>query len=356
MYCYLTEAGIVVINELSVEEYLYGVVPSEMPSSYPLEALKAQAISARTYTYFHMKNYAYSQWNAHVDDSTAFQVYMNIPETEITSQAVDETSGMVLKYNDELVESFYYSTSGGYNAGGDVWGSEKDTPYLLSTGEEKFAQNGVEGEHHYKQYIDNGDEKDIEFNEQWYRWSYELRFDKENLKEILGNLYQMSLLDSDTVRIRSRFLETKYILDEEGISDIKILDRKKSGLVTNILIKTPNFWINVRTQHAIRQALMVSGDVLVKNDGTEYKLSSILPSAFFYIEKMSNTIKSGNNKDKELNNQDFIDVLIIRGAGMGHGAGMSQNGAKNLATKGFTAFEILSYYYNAEVKSVADGG
>ena len=50
MECYGTDMGIILINELSVEEYLYGVVPSEMPSSYPLEALKAQAICARTYT------------------------------------------------------------------------------------------------------------------------------------------------------------------------------------------------------------------------------------------------------------------------------------------------------------------
>ena len=63
--------GIVVINELLVEEYLYSVVPSEMPSTYPEEALKAQAISARTYTYFHKKSYAYPEWKAHMDDSTA---------------------------------------------------------------------------------------------------------------------------------------------------------------------------------------------------------------------------------------------------------------------------------------------
>ena len=75
--CYVVPEGIVVINELLVEEYLYSVVSSEMPSTYPEEALKAQAISARTYTYFHKKNYAYPEWKAHMDDSTAFQVYMN---------------------------------------------------------------------------------------------------------------------------------------------------------------------------------------------------------------------------------------------------------------------------------------
>lgn len=356
LYCYLEEEGMVLVNELPVEEYLYGVVPSEMPSSYPLESLKAQAISARTYTYYHMKNYAYPRWKAHVDDSTSFQVYMNIPETAITSQAVEETSDLVLKYNDKLVESFYYSTSGGYNAGGDVWGSEQDMPYLLSMGNEMFAQNDTEGEASYKQYIDNGNQEDIEYYEPWYRWNYELKFDEENLKMFFNNLYQISLRDSDNIRIRSRFLQSKCILDEECIKDIKILDRKKSGLVTSILIKTPNFSVNVRTQHAIRQVLMVKGNTLVKKDGTEYVLSSILPSAFFYIDKLSSNEENGDNKSEGEYNHSFISGIIVKGGGMGHGAGMSQNGAKNLALRGFTALEILSYYYNTEVTNVADGG
>ena len=56
--------GYVVINELPVEEYLYSVVPSEMPASYPMEALKAQAICARTYAYLHIMSPGYPKWNA----------------------------------------------------------------------------------------------------------------------------------------------------------------------------------------------------------------------------------------------------------------------------------------------------
>ena len=63
----LTEGGIAVINEVLLEEYLYSVVPSEMPSSYPGEALKAQAVCARTYAYGHMEHAGYPKYGAHVD-------------------------------------------------------------------------------------------------------------------------------------------------------------------------------------------------------------------------------------------------------------------------------------------------
>lgn len=85
------EDGIVVINELPLEEYLYGVVPGEMPASYPLEALKSQAICARTYAYERLQRAGLPEYGAHVDDSTAFQVYQNLAEQGQTTQAVKET-------------------------------------------------------------------------------------------------------------------------------------------------------------------------------------------------------------------------------------------------------------------------
>ena len=85
------EQGFVIINELPIEEYLYSVVPSEMPAGYPMEALKAQAICARTYAYLHVLSPGYPQWNAHVDDTTSYQVYHNIEEQESTTIAVNET-------------------------------------------------------------------------------------------------------------------------------------------------------------------------------------------------------------------------------------------------------------------------
>lgn len=92
------EDGIVVINELPLEEYLYGVVPGEMPASYPLEALKSQAVCARTYAYERLQRAGLPEYGAHVDDSTAFQVYQNLAEQGQTTRGQgDVRTGIILR-------------------------------------------------------------------------------------------------------------------------------------------------------------------------------------------------------------------------------------------------------------------
>lgn len=110
------------VNELPLEEYLYSVVPSEMPASYPLEALKAQAICARTYAYGHMSRAGYPRYGAHVDDSTSYQVYNNITEADSATTAVKETYGqMILTDEGTVANTYYYSTSCGVGTTANVW-------------------------------------------------------------------------------------------------------------------------------------------------------------------------------------------------------------------------------------------
>ncbi|MDE7321669.1 MAG: SpoIID/LytB domain-containing protein [Lachnospiraceae bacterium] len=345
--CYAAGEGIVVVNELPVEEYLYGVVPSEMPPSYPEEALKAQAVCARTYTYYHKQKYAYPEWQAHMNDSTAFQVYGNCDESPDANRAVDETRNQVLTYKDKIVESFYYSTSGGYNGGAGVWRntvSEEDS-YLVETGMELYAANSEEGELAYQQYIDNGNTEDVEYGEAWYRWNYDKVFDASAVKMMFQKIYNLSLSQPHMVRIRSRFLSSDKILEEETIKDIRVLGRRKSGLVTGIMIDTEHFRVSIMSQNAIRHALGCDRDVIYRKDGSSYTMGDILPSAYFYIEKsFDNNGESGDN----------LKQITIHGAGFGHGCGMSQNGAKALADKGLTADRILAYYYNGSIKAVSE--
>jgi len=345
--CHPDAEGIVVVNELPVEEYLYGVVPSEMPSDYPDEALKAQAVSARTYTYFHKQSYAYPEWEAHMDDSTAFQVYMKCEETQSAIRAVDETRDQVLTHDGKIVESFYYSTSSGYNGGAHVW-SDMPTAadaYLVETGEEIYASNSEEGEQAYRQYIDNGKEGDVEYREAWYRWKYDRSFDEDSARIFLKKLYALSQSQPETVRIRSRYLPSDQLPEEGAVRDIRILNRKKSGMVSGILIETEHFRVSVASQHAVRQALGCTQDVVTKNDGSRYIMGDILPSAYFYIEKIYD-----NNGEKG----DNLRQVIIHGAGFGHGCGMSQNGAKGLAGRGLTAEQILAYYYKGSIMDIGE--
>lgn len=341
--CYFTAEGIVVVNELLVEEYLYGVVPSEMPSTYPDEALKAQAVSARTYTYFHKKSYAYPEWKAHMDDSTAFQVYMNCEETQGAVRAVDGTRNLVLTYEGEIVESFYYSTSSGYNGGARVWRDTESAAdaYLTETGEDIFASNSAEGEQAYRQYIDSGNVEDVEYDEAWYRWKYDRSLEGAAAKTFLQKLYTLSQSQPGTVRIRSQYLSSDQLPNENAIRDIRILSRQKSGMVAGILVETEHFRVSVASQYGIRQALGCTQAVVARKDGSSYIMGDILPSAYFYIEKIYD---------------DNLKQIIIHGAGFGHGCGMSQNGAKGLADKGLTAAQILAYYYNGSIKDIGELG
>ena len=117
------EEGLVLINELYLEDYLKKVVPSEMPASYEKEALKTQAVCARTYAYRQIQGNTYGAYGAHVDDSTSFQVYNNTQTNERTDQAVDETYGQLLTFDGEPIDAFYYSTSCGLGAVVSFWGN-----------------------------------------------------------------------------------------------------------------------------------------------------------------------------------------------------------------------------------------
>ena len=93
------EEGLLAINILPLEKYLEAVVPSEMPSTYEKEALKAQAVCARTYAWKQMQGSRLHEYGADVDDSVSYQVYQNVAPQESTTKAVRETEGMILSQN-----------------------------------------------------------------------------------------------------------------------------------------------------------------------------------------------------------------------------------------------------------------
>jgi stage II sporulation protein D len=115
------------INVVGLEQYLYGVVPSEVPSTWPAEALKAQAVAARSYALSHLQAGAFDLY-----DDVRSQVYLGIPhEKPSTNAAVDATAGRVLLYAGRVAKTFFFSTSGGRTmSAADAWGEV--VPYLVS--------------------------------------------------------------------------------------------------------------------------------------------------------------------------------------------------------------------------------
>jgi stage II sporulation protein D len=117
------------INNLGLEAYLYGVVPSEMPHNWPLEALKAQAVAARSYALATRRSGDFDVYS-----DVRSQVYRGIPEEETqTNEAIDATAGQVVTYAGQVAHTYFFSTSGGRTATvTDVWPTSKPIPYLVS--------------------------------------------------------------------------------------------------------------------------------------------------------------------------------------------------------------------------------
>lgn len=122
--------NITLINKINLEEYLLGVVPSEMPSKWNAEALKAQAIAARSYAVANLGKHATKGYD--LKDNTEDQAYNGASaETAQASKAVVDTLGIVVTYNHQIIPAYYHASSGGQtvNSGG-LWC--KNLPYLRS--------------------------------------------------------------------------------------------------------------------------------------------------------------------------------------------------------------------------------
>lgn len=339
-----TEEGLVLVNEVLLEEYLYSVVPSEMPSSYPLEALKAQAVCARTYAYRHMMHSGIAGFGAHVDDSAGYQVYNNIAENAQSTKAVKETSGSLLYYGDELCGSYYYSTSCGFGTDAGIWksGGGEDTSYLQAKriGEEEgYDGEEMMQEENFASFISEVYPSDYESREAWYRWTYESKeADGDRLLAAMQRRYEVN---NDLVLTRNGDgdFESKPVKRLGKVKDISIVKRGSGGVADELLIEGTENTFKVISEHNIRYVLNNGVSKVVRQDGSEVSSPTLLPSGYF-------SIATGK--------EDGIVVgYSLSGGGYGHGVGMSQNGAKAMAEKGFGSNDILTFFYRScEVRNV----
>ncbi len=329
------EEGFVVINELPLEEYLYSVVPSEMPASYPMEALKAQAICARTYAYLHVLSPAYPKWNAHVDDTTAFQVYHSVEEQESTNRAVQETEGMVLlnPNGDALAQTYYYSTSCGYGSDAHVWRTKyaDSYPYIISRAISRgeTASEGLTNEE-FECFIKECRTEDYEASEEWYRWTYEVnKIDVKHMYEVLKARYEAN---PKLILTKKRNDYTSQPIKEfHKILNIEIIKREAGGVADEMLITTDKNVYKVITELNIRYVLNDGSAEVKRQDGSRISMKSLIPSAFICLETKAE--------------KGMVTGYTIWGGGYGHGAGMSQNAAKHMALDGMTAKEILGFFF-----------
>ncbi len=338
--------GLILINEVLLEEYLYRVVPSEMPAYYAKEALKAQAVCARTYAYGKMLHAGLAGYGAHLDDSATFQVYNNILSKSETTEAVKETLGEILQYQNEPIGAYYYSTSCGVSTDTGVWKSE-NPPYinakLIGTNNEKINADDLTDEDNFRKFIETVDENNYEKEEGYYRWTYNV----ENINSDFMLKQLKARFDANPNLIltqnKSGEYESKEISKIGNIKDIKVMKRNPGGVIDELVITGSKATIKVISELNVRYILCDGETKLQKQDKTEVSLGSSLPSAFLVI-----------NLNKE---NGYVTGYKLIGGGFGHGVGMSQNAAREMGNLGMNYRDILAYFYeDSDIKIIKTKG
>lgn len=305
-YIYDTPSGLVVVNDVELEQYVAAVVSSEIGTNAPEEALKAQAVCARTYI-INTKNQDYKKFDAVANDSTEDQVYNAVPPSEACKKAAQATKNLVMTCGGKPIKAFYFSTSCGYTTNYRIWGKEK-LDYLkgCQVAEHKSGQN-IREEQVFARFIKgkgSGYEKDYPY----FRWRTYLS--AQQIENAVFNYMNVNI---------GSFLKAE--VNARGVG----------GIASQITIYGARRQVVINNQTQIRKVLSSMYMTVELNDGSEKRGGLLLPSAFICLE----TIYNGNQSVG----------LKIYGGGFGHGSGMSQNGAIEMAQKGADCKQILKKFY-----------
>ena len=280
------------VQKLSFNDYLRGVLPYEIGSGAPMEALKAQAIIARTWAIYNSDRFKSD--NYHLCITTQCQVYKpSFNNNQNIENAILETSNVILTYNGNPINAFYHASNGGISASANESWEMKDYPYLLNKRDliglknhtfDDFYQN----EQSLKDFIFDKDHKYFGSKHYLFRWTRKI-----SSHQIFNSLSKLN-----------------FLTHKNQIQDVKVIERGKSGRVLKLEIK---------------QSGGLDPVILYKDDIRRHL--KFLPSNLFIIDKI---------------NDDF---WVFTGGGFGHGVGLSQSGAIEMAKLGFNYERILGHYY-----------
>ncbi len=310
----MTGSDMTIINILQMEEYLYGVVPNEIESFSNIEAIKAQAVAARTYAHLNLtksnKSNTHLNYGFNLCNDIHCQVYRGIgSESAIANTAIDETKDMVLTYEGKLIEAVYSASSGGQTEdGSNVWNG---APYLKSV-EDKY-ESGKSPK---------------------YNWT--LTFTADEISQKLKNyeIGDVTSIEITKLSEAGRPIEiiVKGTLKPEGVKFAKDGCRTFLGLYSQWYTISTNADINVMVdgkeeKKQLGQMTVITADGETKVTDTNQKV----------------TVVDAEGKSTVLSS--VPTEYTFTGRGYGHAVGMSQEGAKGMANAGFTFDQILLHYY-----------
>jgi len=321
-----------VINIIGIEEYLYGVLKKEISPSWPSEALKAQAVAARTFAIFNMNKYIDKGYN--ICASTNSQAYGGVNhEDPLTNKAVDETRGIIMVYKGEPINAVYHSDSGGYTENSEnVWGSF--LPYLRSV-KSKFEEK---------------------VSPPYHTWSYSI-----NEKDLTEKLQKQghkinSIISIEPVKKSEtgRASELVFTADNNKVINMKTNDFR--SLIGVDLIRSTFFNIKVIGKESnITEDTEDKKEIEDKEEQKESIKEILEQKKDWTIKELLELMKKNKEEKEEEKEEKVLEAEIVKsdtpltfifsGSGNGHGVGMSQWGAYGMTLQGSRYQDILKYYY-----------
>jgi SpoIID/LytB domain protein len=287
------------VNHVPLETYLRGVVPYEIGPNAPPQAVEAQTIIARTYALRNLRRFATDDYQ--LCATVHCQVYKGLNGTNtISDRAIAATKGLVLTYKNELVDALYYSTNGGVTASfDDIWnGAER--PYLQAIIDAPqpiwdLSKYPLANETVFRAFID----RKGGFNESGrsvFRWNK-----TRNIED----------LNSDLRRYLRKI--NHPLADFTTIEKMQVYQRSRSGRILTLNVQTDKGKLQLH-KNEVRSAFEPPRSTL------------------FYLEPVYDSIRG-------------LQAYKFIGGGFGHGVGLSQFGSYNLAQLGWSASQILAFYY-----------
>lgn len=374
------------VNEVPVEQYLYAVVGGEVPSSWPIESLKAQAVSARSYATFTNNKFKI----ADVVDTTLSQVYNGISaEAASIIEAVNATKGEVLMKDGKVVEAVFSSNAGGYTADTtEVWNSGGDAFAAVPSAEDNASQKGLKSWYHV--LLSNGitgyvREDNVKATSTTAAGLTKLTATAKDtnirpIPQIQSNVNAVAKLNpgdtaivlekvdesSSYAWLRGPYTSAELVKSLKGktstpaptsITTLEVTKRGPSGRV--LQIKANGQILDVKYPDMFRSAMnglpstlfdiVPTGSYTVQGaDGSTAKVNGSTTVSVISASGVSSATGAGTvvmNGDKNARVVDNAQGFMFTGYGNGHGLGLSQWGAKGMADAGYGYQDILKHYY-----------
>lgn len=341
-----------VVNIVDLETYIKGVVPYEMSNSWPLEALKVQAVCARSYAYINIHSGKHTSYHFDVCNTTDCQAYYgagtnssSYQANERTDQAVDETAGEYAWYDGQVIEAFYSSSHGGasesvYN----VWGSSLEQyPYLC--GVEDPYEADMASKNSYSSWTVSYTSSELAQRLQARGYNTSSGIASLTLTySDLGNVIQVRVTygngesnDLKPTSIRSVFgvSSIRFTVNGQSVSSEAGTSSSGGGLTANgsVSLDSQGTYTVISGSGSLSQAGL-DGLYAISGSGS--------------INPAEDTVSSGGSgTDTPAGTQVTVSgsSYIFQGSGNGHQLGLSQYGARAMAERGFTYEEIIEFYY-----------